>query len=194
MSEERDKILEMVANKQVSPEEGAKLLGLVEGAGESAGPQPPAAEAPGRRAARERRYWQYPLWAGLAVIVLSTAVVTTAYQHQRVNAGTWLCGWLPLGFGLTVATVAAWARTAHWIHIRIKDHQDRFSIHMPLPLGLAAAVLRVVRPYVPRLRDTVVDEAILALRDGLKGGEDIVIDVRDDEQGERVTIDFGGRQ
>ncbi len=65
---------------------------------------------------------------------------------------------------------------------------------MPLPLGLAAAVLRVVRPYVPRLRDTVVDEAILALREGLEGREDIIIDVRDDEQGERVTIDFGGRQ
>jgi hypothetical protein len=62
-----------------------------------------------------------------------------------------------------------------------------------LPLGLTAAAVRVARPYVPQLRDTAVDEAILGLREGLSGGEDIVIDVRDDEQGESVTIDFGGK-
>lgn len=191
MSDERDKILEMVANKQVSPEEGTRLLGLVEGPdGDAEGS---TSGEPYRPAVRDDRHWQYPLWAGLAILVLGMAVVTTAYQHHRVGVGTWLCGWLPLVLGLTVATLAAWARTAHWVHIRIKSRSDRLSLHVPLPLGLAAAVVRVARPYVPQLRDTAVDEAILGLREGLRGGEDIVIDVRDDEQGESVNIDFGGK-
>jgi hypothetical protein len=193
MSDEREKILEMVANKQVSPEEGARLLGLVDGSGPSAAREPNPSEFRGREAARDRRYWQYPLWAGLVILVIGMAVVTTAYQRQRVSVGTWLCGWLPLACGLTLATVAAWAKTAHWVHIRVKSHKDRVSLHFPLPLGLAASVLRVARPHIRQLRDTAVDEAILALREGLYGGEDIVIDVRDDDQGESVNIDFGGK-
>jgi hypothetical protein len=65
---------------------------------------------------------------------------------------------------------------------------------LPLPLGLAAAAVRLARPFVPQLRDTAVDEAMLALRDGLEGSEDITIDVQDDDQGESVQIDFGGTQ
>jgi hypothetical protein len=45
-----------------------------------------------------------------------------------------------------------------------------------------------------RLRDTGIDEAILALRDELKGNEDITIDVQDDEEEESVQILFGGKQ
>lgn len=174
MSDERDTILEMVEDTGCSTADSTRV-------------------APSQPAARDSRYWQYPLWAGMAILIPSIAAVTAAYQNQRVSLGTWLCGWVPLTLGLTLATLAVWARTAPWVHIRIKDRNDRLSLHLPLPLGLTAAVLRVVRPYVPKLRETAVDEAILALHEGLNGGEDIVIDVRDDEQGERVDIDFGGK-
>ena len=199
MSEERKKILEMVESKQVSPEQGAALLKLVsepdEKEAEPAEQVPPVEEArvvAGRELARP--FWMYPLGGGLVLLLVGGTVVTTMHQQQRVNAWTWLCGWIPLFVGLSVVTLAAWARTAHWVHLRVRDHGQHIALSLPLPLGLAAVAMRVARPFVPQLRDTAVDEAILALREGLQGNEDITIDVQDDEEGESVHIDFGGKQ
>jgi hypothetical protein len=199
MSEERRKILQMVSDRHISPEEGAGLLKLVDAqdqaaVGDGAEGQPSTIEhAPAGGRHSHSQYWQYPLLIGLAIVALGMAVVAPAYQNERVNPATWLCGWIPLVFGLTLATIAAWSRSAHWIHLRVHTAHERLSLHLPLPLGATAAVLSAVRPFVPRLRDTAVDEVIIALRDGLQGGEDIVLEVRDDQEGERVNIDFGGR-
>lgn len=205
MSEERRKILDMVGSGKISPEEGAALLKLVldaegappeEVAEAKEGPPPPAPEAPpvAQGQVLARPFWMYPLGAGLVLLVLGSTVVMTMRQQQRVNAWTWLCGWIPLFVGLAVVTLAAWARTAHWIHLRVRDHGKRIALSLPLPLGLAAVAMRIARPFVPQLRDTAIDEAILALRDGLKGNEGIIIDVQDDEEGESVQILFGGQQ
>lgn len=199
MNEERKKILDMVGSGQISPEQGATLLDLVTETEEGAtaetepGPSRPVETAQaGTGRAPARPFWLYPLAAGLFLVTVGGVVAISMHQQQRVNVWTWLCGWIPLAVGLTVATLAAWARTAHWIHLRVRDHGKRVTLSLPLPLGLAAAVVRVARPYVPRLQETGVDEAILALREGLKGNEDITIDVQDDDEGESVQILFGG--
>jgi hypothetical protein len=201
MSEERKRILDMVGSGQISPEQGTALLEAVAGSdgeekAQAEGPLPPPMAEPQVVAEHAPAHvlWMYPLGAGLALLLIGTTVVAGMHQQQRVNVWTWLCGWIPLFVGLTVVTLAAWARTAHWIHLRVRDHGNHIALSFPLPLGLAAAVVRVARPFVPGLRDTAVDDAILALRDGLQGGEDITIDVQDDERGERVQIDFGGQQ
>ncbi len=201
MSEERKRILDMVGSGQISPEQGAALLELVtapdeEETAQAEEKQPSPAEETQVVATHAPGYalWVYPLGAGLVLLLVGGTVVSAMHQQQRVNAWTWLCGWIPLFVGLSVVTLAAWARTAHWIHLRVRDHGEHVALSFPLPLGLAAAVVRVARPFVPRLRDTAIDEAILAVRDGLQGNEDITIDVQDDEEGESVQIDFGGHQ
>jgi hypothetical protein len=201
MSEERRKILDMVGSGKISPEQGADLLNLVTAPDEEDTAQveqqvPPAAEEARLVAENEPAFplWVYPLGAGLVLLAVGATVVSVMHQQQRVNVWTWLCGWIPLFVGLLVVTLAAWARTAPWIHIRVRDHGQRIALSLPLPLGLAAVVVRVAQPFVPQLRDTAIDEAILAVRDGLQGNEDITIDVQDDEEGERVNIDFGGKQ
>jgi hypothetical protein len=221
MSEERKRILDMVGSGQISPEQGAALLELVtapdeEETAQAEEKQPSPAEETQVVAAHAPAYalWVDPLGAGtpsrvsgtsprvlggvggagLVLLLVGGTVVSAMHQQQRVNAWTWLCGWIPLFVGLSVVTLAAWARTAHWIHLRVRDHGEHVALSFPLPLGLAAAVVRVARPFVPRLRDTAIDEAILAVRDGLQGNEDITIDVQDDEEGESVQIDFGGHQ
>ena len=221
MNEERKKILDMVASGKISPEQGAALLRLVSAPEEqeaelseqsgpvgtqeptspaqvasAATPDGSSAAVPAptdRTASRFGPLWLYPLGAGLTLLLVGGTVVTSMHQQQRVNAWTWLCGWIPLFLGTLVVTLAVWARTAHWIHLRIRDHGHRVALSFPLPLGLAAAAVRVARPFVPQLRDTAVDEAILALRDGLQGNEDITIEVHDDDEGESVQIDFGGK-
>jgi hypothetical protein len=197
VTEERKKILQMVESGTLSAEEGAQLLELVsdsEGAaGDATPPQegvPPEEGDPSDEASDAYRYWWYPLWGGTLLMVLGGAVISAIRPQGRGSGWVLLCGWVPLVLGLVVVTLAAWARNAHWIHLRVKDQHNRVSLSFPLPLSLTAAVLRVARWFVPKLRETSVDEAILALRDELKDGQPVTIEVQDDEEGEQVRIEI----
>ena len=106
------------------------------------------------------------------------------------------CGWIPFFIGLFVLTLGVWSRNARWLHLRIKNARSgrrSIALSLPLPLTLTAWVVRLIRPYVPELNNTAVDEAILALRDGATGGEEqpLFIDVQDDAGGEQVMIYIG---
>lgn len=195
MSEERRKILEMVENGQISAEEAAFLLQLVpEPEPVDADPrqreQPFPEDAPERKTGRVRTrpYWLYPLAVGSIVMLVGGAVVATAYQQSRVSLWTWLCGWMPLFLGLLVVTIAAWARTAHWVHLRVVDRDDHIFLSFPLPLRFSAQVIHVTRRFIPQFRDTGIDEAILALRDGLNDGQPITIEIDHEEEGEHIEI------
>ena len=85
-----------------------------------------------------------------------------------------------------------WSRRAPWLHVRISEEGKRkLTLSFPVPLTLAAWVVRIIKPFVPQLKETGVDELILALRDSGVRGEPISIDVQDDEAGEQVEVYFG---
>lgn len=71
-----------------------------------------------------------------------------------------------------------------------RSERRKFYLSVPLPLTFTSWALRMVRPFVPRFDETGIDEAILALREGLREGNDeaIYIDVGDDDNDEQVTI------
>jgi len=195
MNEERKKILEMVEKGQISAEQGATLLGLVPPTDEPVqeGPdaegEPVAQDLPlpeGRPAAHS--LWVAPLIGGMSVLLTGAVVVMAMYGQHRVNAWTWLCGWIPLFLGTAVVTIAVWARDAHWIHVRVRGRRENVSISLPVPLRLTALAIGVARRFVPKFRDTGVDEVILALHDGLESGQEIAIEVEDDEEGEHVEV------
>jgi hypothetical protein len=199
MSEERRKILEMVQGGTVTPEQGAALLGLISDSappgGDQATPVDPASGGrPGGRpdwVARTRHYWIYGLAAGMLVMLAGGAVVSAAYQQERITLWTWLFGWIPFSLGLATITIAVWARTAPWVHLRILGPSDRVVLGFPVPLRLAALVLSVARPWIPKLRDTAIDEAILVLADGLADDQPIMIEVNEQDKGEHVQIYIG---
>jgi hypothetical protein len=199
MNEEQKKILQMVESGQITAEEGATLLGLVSESEPDDPDDVPQEQPPATAAAEDREdrwvppqpYWLYPLSAGLIVMLVGGAVVAAAYQQGRASPWTLVCGWIPLFLGLAVVTIAAWARTARWIHMRIIDRNDNISLSFPLPLRFSALIIRMTRRFVPQFRDTGVDEAILALRDGLTDGQPIMIEVNNEEEGEYVRIHIG---
>ena len=197
MSEERKKILRMVESGRISAEEGAQLLGLVSEAkpagADAAPPDEPLTaqeELRSSQAPDRSRYWWYPFWGGALLMVLGGAVVSASRPQGRGGGWVWICGWIPLFLGLVVVTLAAWARNVHWIHLRVKDKESRVSFSSPLPLRFSAALLHVARRFVPKLRETNVDEVILALRDGLRDGQPVTIEVQDEEEGEQVQIEI----
>jgi len=90
--------------------------------------------------------------------------------------------------GLVVALLALWSRNARWLHLRIKEEgKHKMALSFPLPLTLTAWIVRIIRPYVPQLKETGVDEMILALRD-TNQEEPFFMDVQDEEDGEQVQI------
>ena len=136
-------------------------------------------------------FWIYPMLAGGGVLILGSLV--TALVYATGAARGWLvCGWLPMLLGLGVMLLALWTRRAPWLHVRISEEgQRKIALSFPLPLSLAAWVVRLIQPFVPKLRESAVDELILALRDSRVPGEPLFVDVQDDEAGERVEVYFG---
>jgi polyhydroxyalkanoate synthesis regulator phasin len=198
MNEEQKTILKMVESGQITAAEAATLLELVsesepvdsehvqEEQRFSTGVKEREREWP-----RTRPYWLYPLSAGLVVMLVGGAVVTTAYQRGRVSPWTWLCGWIPLFLGLSVVAIAAWTRTAHWVHLRVISQEDRVVLGFPLPLRLTALAVGIARRFIPQFRDTGIDEAFLGLRDGLHDDQPITLEVNDEDEGEHIQIYVG---
>lgn len=200
MSEERMQILRMIERGQISAEEGVRLLEVLAGAGESAD------EATGNGAAAEiepgvapdfavtHRFWVYPAVTGAGMALIGAAIYLAVYSWAGMTF--WLtCGLVPFLAGLVVVLLAWWSREARWFHLRITNtrtgHRE-FAMSLPLPLGLVAWVVGIARHFVPSFRETGVDEVILALRDGLQeSGQPLVVDVTDDDDGERVQVYLG---
>ncbi len=194
MSEERRKILEMVESGRISAEQAAELLDLVsESSPPESEPATGSAETPSMRrptstTSEPRPYWRQAVFIGAIVMVVGGAVLADAYQRSGVTVWTWLFGWLPLFMGLLIVTIAAWARTARWVQMRISSKENDFVLSFPLPLGLGASLVSFLRPLVPQMRHSGVDELILALREGLPDDEPITIEVDNEEEGEHVQI------
>jgi len=196
MSEEKKKVLSMVESGLITPQEAVRLLDLVS-------ESPPADSEPteelhGARSAnggtsvklrpRVRPYWRQALFAGAIVMAVAGAVLADAYQRSGVTPWTWLFGWLPLFVGLAIVTLAAWARTARWVQMRVTSEDERLAFSFPVPLDLGASVISFLQPLVPQMRHSGIDELILALRDGLPDDEPLTIEVSNEEHGEYVRI------
>ena len=197
MEDERLVILKMLETGRIDADGAATLLAALDTGPEqvpelvSEQPEAPGPE-PGGPPTNWARFWIYPMLGGMVALILGALV--TAIVSTSGGAAGWIlcCGWLPMFAGLTVVILAVWTRQAKWLHLRITEEGSRkIAFSFPLPLPLAAWALRIAQPFVPELADTGVDELILAMRDSATGDEPIIIDVQDNEEGERVQLQLG---
>jgi hypothetical protein len=187
MEEERLRILRLVQEGQMGAGEAATLLeALALPAATEAGSEPQAG-------ARWGRYWFYPLLAGGGLLI-GGSLVMGLLSAAGAARGWFICGWTPMILGLLLAILAWWSRSSTWLHLRIREGKGsrrKVALSFPLPLTLAAWAVRVARPFVPQLRDTGVDDLIIALRHSSAEGQPLVVEVLDDESGEQVEIYIG---
>lgn len=191
-------ILEQIEKGQLSPDEGVNWLNQA-----SAAPQanvrievdtdedeetkspPHISDA---ELNRWRKWWTYPMYAGIAVVVLAALWMNSTYQNS--GYGFWFfCSWVPLALGILLISLSWLSQKGPWIHVRVKG-KENVAISMPAPLGLAGWALRTFGHYIPHLERTSVDEIITALDQSVKSDAPLYINV-DDEDGEHVEVFIG---
>jgi hypothetical protein len=197
MSQERLRILEMLQAGDITSEQAMALIDALDetGAGDETTLEGVPESAP-VDISFHRSWWVFPTAAGSVVMAMGAPLVALGLTGRAALFWAVCCGWLPFMVGLLVLTLGVWSRNARWFHLRIRNNQtgrQSLALSLPLPLTLTARLLRFAQPYVPQLKDTGIDDAILALQESARHseGQPLYIDVQDDEDGEQVLIWFG---
>lgn len=181
--DDRMHVLEMVESGEISVAEAVQRL---EGGAADARPD----SAPVALPAWVGRLWHIVFWPGVALLIGGGLLLTYHYARPE-GTGRLATGWVLFVLGVLVTALGAWLQHAHWLSVRIREHgQRRITLAFPLPLRPLAWLLRVISPFIPQLRDTGVDEVLLALRDELRQGHPFVVDVNEEAGREQVQVYF----
>jgi hypothetical protein len=143
---------------------------------------------------RWRRWWMIPMWVGVGITVAGAGLMYWALQ--ATGTSLWFaCAWLPFLLGLGVLALAWGSRSARWLHIRVHKSKggrvENVAISFPLPIRLARWFLKNFGHHIPRLKDTGIDEIILALEDNTSPDAPFYLEVDEGEGGEQVQIYLG---
>lgn len=211
-SEERKKILQMVAEGKISAEEAATLMraldedtesesaqGEPELLGAVSGMSGERSEAPEIDEVRRRanRFSGAFLWIG---VILTTLMAWAMFGIQQ-NAGMnfWFyCLTLPLFLGILFIALGAGSRTSRWLYVDVDrtrskdgDGPRHISLAFPLPLGLASWFLRTFGSRIEGLKNTNVDDVIQVISMTKDLNEPLIVHVDNGDDGEKVQVFIG---
>ncbi len=141
-----------------------------------------------------RRLWQIPLWIGIFITVMSAWGMYMLVRASHLNFWFYTLS-IPLLLGVLIIVAAAGSRNARWIFVDVHqkpgERPARIFLGFPLPLKLAAWLLRTFGRYIPDLGKTNVDEVIQVIETGFTGEEPLVVNVDEGEDGEQVRVYIG---
>jgi hypothetical protein len=195
MEKEQEKVLGMLESGQITAQEALQLLDALD----ATDPLPDTSQssAPPLDLPETAHWWRPIALAGLVIMAIGAPLMTLGLIGQTALFWAISCGWLPFFVGLAILTLGAWSHSARWLHLRIvhtgEGHRS-FTLSLPLPLTLTAWVLKLIRPFVPQLQETGIDEVVLAAQEELKEGADdcpVYLNVQDDQGDEQILLYIG---
>lgn len=209
-SEERKKILQMVEEGKISAEEAASLMRALEEDAHAAGseieviePEPASGfEGGGSSApefeevkARARRFAMIPLWVGILITAMSAWGIYGIQQNAGMNFWFY-CLLFPLFLGILLIAFGAGGQSSRWLYVNVdrrfaQDGPKNITLGFPLPLGLTSWFLRTFGHNIHGMQNTNVDDIIQILDATGKTGDPFIVNVNDDEDGERVQVYIG---
>jgi hypothetical protein len=141
-----------------------------------------------------QRWWLIPMWVGIAITVASGILMFAALQTSGI--GFWFgCAWVPFLLGVGVMALAWASRTSRWLHLRIHrkpgESPQSILLSFPLPLRVVAWFFRTFGKSIPQLKNTGVDELVLALEKTTGPENPFYLEVAEGEDGERVQVYIG---
>lgn len=210
-SEERRKILQMVADGKISAEEAATLMrALDEPAEESDSAEPEVikvgpvtggerSEAPEIDEVRMRahRFSGAFLWIGVLMTVFTAWWMFSVQQNSGLSFWFYCLG-MPLALGIMLIALGAGSRTSRWLYVNVdrthsndQDGPRRISLAFPLPLGFAAWFIRTFGSRIEGLKNTNVDDVVTAISLAKNVKDPLIVHVDDSDSGERVQVFIG---
>ncbi len=205
-SEERKKILQMVAEGKISADEATTLMrALDESAEEEVQVFEPVSGMGGERSdapefdqvrRRANRFSGAFLWIGVIFTVLSAWAMLGIQQNAGINFWFYCMG-MPLFLGILLTVMGAGSKTSRWLYVNVDrtrskdtDGPRNITVALPLPLGLASWFLKNFGSRIEKLKNTNVDEIIQAIAMAKNITEPLIVHV-DDDDGERVQVFIG---
>lgn len=209
-SEERKKILQMVADGKINAEEAATLMrALDEPADENVEMiEPVRFEESGFTEERSdstefdevrRRASVFSrglLGLGIVFTVLSAWIMFAVQQNAGINFW-FFCFAMPLMLGILLMALGAGSKSSRWLYLNVDrsqrpDGPKRISLALPLPLGLAGWFIRTFGSRIDGFKKTNIDEVINAINMAKNIKEPLIIKVDEsDKGGERVQVFIG---
>jgi hypothetical protein len=204
-SEERRKILQMVADGKINAEDAAKLMRALDesaedeveviepGAGFGAERSDTTAFEQVRK--RAMRWAMIPLWGGVLLTILSAWGMYSIQQSAGYNFW-FVCLGMPLFLGVLLMALGAGGIGSRWIYVNVdrtqaQDWPKNITIALPIPLGLVSWFLKTFGSRIEGLKKTTVDELLMAISLTKSIKEPLIINVDDSEDGERVQVFIG---
>jgi hypothetical protein len=135
-----------------------------------------------------RGWWLIPFWTGFGLTGAGGVLAA-------LGGGGWF-GAVPLLLvGIPLMTLGAVSRTSPWVHVRIRAGEDagarRIAVSLPIPVRLVAWVLRTFGPWIPGLKDTAVDELVMALDGNVSTETPLYVKIDDEQDGEQIEVYLG---
>ena len=207
-SEERKKILQMVAEGKISPTEAATLMRAldadaveeeIEVIQTAAGKNSESTDAPEFEEikSRARRFALIPLWIGVFITVFSAWIIYSIQQNGGTNFWFY-CMVLPLMIGVLLIALGAGGRSSRWLYVDIDrrnakagDGPRHITLGFPLPLGLVAWFFRTFGSNIQGMSQSRVDGIIQMMNATRDSNEPLIINVDDRDDGEHVRIFIG---
>ena len=206
-SEERRKILQMVADGKISADEAATLMRALDDSageeivvvGEASGMGGERSDAPEFDQVRRRanRFSGAFLWAGVIFTVLSAWAMFGIQQNAGANFWFYCMG-MPLFLGILFTVMGAGSKTSRWLYVNVDrtrskdtDGPRNITVALPLPLGLASWFLINFGSRIDKLKNTHLDEIIQAIAMAKNITEPLIVHVDNADDGERVQVFIG---
>jgi len=207
-SEERRKILQMVEEGKISAEEAADLMRALDEdsteeqlnvfeAETGASFEGSEASAPEFEEVKARalRFATIPLWVGVFIAVVSAWGIFSIQQNVGVNFW-FFCLMFPLMLGVLLIAIGSAGPGSKWLYINVdrryaNDWPKNITFGFPIPLGLTAWFMRTFGHNINGMNKAQVDGIVEVLDATGKSDEPFIINVDDDDEGDRVQVYIG---
>ena len=203
-SEEKKKILQMVEDGVISPEEAMNLIKALEESPTEDEVEVIEVETGTQSAydaaefeevkARAQRFAMVPVWIGVAFTVLGSYWMFALVQNA--NYGFWfLCAWLPLLLGLLILALTAGGKSSRWLYVNVDQRKGEWpqniTLGFPIPMGIISWIIQNFGHFIRGMDKTNVDDILIALSTVDNLDEPLIVNVDEGDKGERVQVYIG---
>lgn len=203
---ERSKILKMIEEGKITPEEGLHLMQVLDkdplenedvadapytpatGVEVSSNPDPAINET----VEKARSLWVIPLWIGVAITVFGGWVMYQNIHGSQISAWFYCLGFPIFLLGVLMIMLGVSSKTSRWLFVSVKQRSGEYprniKLGFPLPLGLTSWILRNFGHMIKELKNIPLDQVIDAVQ---RSNDPLVVNVDEGDDGEKVQVFIG---